>query len=201
MRSFSVQSLEQSRAAHTFIHFMFILLQSVSGDLRTTTLLSIVFFLLPNRILPVHTAAMLTVCEHAGAHVACPDYACVEVSFTYVDLLASVRSEYCYGDRLLTGHTERNTVVMQLSYRLPGSHHNIHAVLMSGLGRDCATGTHRFAPADGKPQQWSLWRPAFPLISWLMYREKPGPLESHWIPARLPNLPPHQSYVMFWSAQ
>lgn len=59
----------------------------------------------------------------------------------------------------------------------------------------------RFAPADGKPQQWSLWWPVFPLISWLMYREKSGPSETIWIPARLPNLTEYRSCAMFSSVQ
>ncbi len=40
--------------------------------------------------------------------------------------LLCVMSVYCYSDRLLTGHTERNTVVTQLSCRLPHSPHNTH---------------------------------------------------------------------------
>lgn len=85
-------------------------------------------------------------------------------------------NEFHYSNWLLTGHTERKQVVMQLSFRLPRSAHNTH-ILLSKVGRESAPGTHRFALADGKPQQWSLWRPAFSLISWLMYREKAGPLE------------------------
>lgn len=70
-----------------------------------------------------HTAAMLMVRERTGAHVEC---LLMTVSvcgyFTSACLFVSetiMCNEYYYSDRLLTGHTERNTVVMQLSYRLP----------------------------------------------------------------------------------
>lgn len=143
-----------------------------------------------------HSAATLMIREPpVGAHVELHDCACVgplHLLATFVSVAIMCNECRC-SDQLLTGGTEKSSVAMQL----PPHHPHpatpptpaVHPVIMSKLGRELATGTHRFAPADGKPQQWSLWWPAFPLISWLMYREKPGAPESHWLLARLPTTP------------
>ncbi len=98
-----------------------------------------------------HTVAMLMIHELTGALAErLFKTMCVSVCVGALHLPASlspgllcVMSEYNCSDRLLTGHTEWNTVVTQLSYRLPRSPHNTHTdtVRMSRLGRACATGT------------------------------------------------------------
>ena len=153
-----------------------------------------------------HTVAMLMVHEYPGALVECLFLTmcvcvfvcmCVCVCVLFVSETIMCNEWVLYSELLLTGHTEQNAVVTQLSYRLPTTYTRSACQERA----ECVPVEGIFVPADGKPQQWSLWWPAFPLISWLMYREKPGPLESHWNPARVPNLPPHQSYVMFWWVQ
>lgn len=70
-----------------------------------------------------HTAAMLMVREHTPVH----DSVCACVSPLHLLPSLSLRllcvmSEHYYRDRLLTGHTDWNTVVMQLSHRHTHTH-------------------------------------------------------------------------------
>ena len=117
---------------------------------------------------------------------------CVCVYVCSLHPSASLATQLLYNDYFIVIDCWQATLngtqwSQKLSCRLPPAPRKTHTQSACWNWVESVPLEHWFAPADGKPQ-WSLWWPEFPLISWLMYREKPGPLESHWIPSRFPKL-------------